>query len=165
MNRFEIENCNDIEALKQLCLAQRSQLNYIGNVLVRESKWEITAKEAIERIRNYMVKHQNDLKLPEKEELSDNNTFTLRDATPEERESVKKYIDEISRRTGVNFYEELKKIEDEAIKDYFTGEHPGMDLKEAVNVEMNTLYTDRSHYNRFYNKFADAFKNKENKEE
>lgn len=164
MNRLEIENCNDIEALKQLCLAQRSQLNYIGNVLVRESKWEITAKEAIERIRNYMVKHQHDLKLPEKEESSD-NTFTLRDATPEEREAVKKYIDEISRRTGVNFYEELKKIEDEAIKDYFTGEHPDMDLKEAINAEMNTLYTDRSHYNRFYNKVADAFKNEENKEE
>ena len=63
MNRLEIENCNDIEALKQLCLAQRSQLNYIGNVLVRESKWEITAKEAIERIRKAYNEATKDKKI------------------------------------------------------------------------------------------------------
>ena len=63
MTRHEIQNCTDIEDLKELCLAQRRQLTIISEILVDESKKHITTKRAIEKIRDYLVKHQYDLKL------------------------------------------------------------------------------------------------------
>ena len=63
MTRRDIINCTDIEKLKQICLAQRNQLNYVGEVLVDESKWEISAKDAITEIRNYLVEHQYDIEM------------------------------------------------------------------------------------------------------
>ena len=59
--RYQINECTDIEALRKLCLVQRKQLTYVGEVLVDESKWHCTAKDAIEQIRDYLVKHQYDL--------------------------------------------------------------------------------------------------------
>ena len=63
MNRIEIQECNDIETLRRLCLAQRKQLAVVSEILVTESKWDISPERAIEQIRNYLVKHQYDLKL------------------------------------------------------------------------------------------------------
>jgi len=63
MNRLEIEECEDIEKIKRLCIAQNEQLTVIGEILVSESKWHITSDEAIRKIRDYLVKHQSDIKL------------------------------------------------------------------------------------------------------
>ncbi len=63
MNRIEIEQCNDIDKLKALCLEQRKQMNYIGELLVDVSKWHISPELAIEKMRNYLVKNQYNLKI------------------------------------------------------------------------------------------------------
>ena len=63
MSRIEIEQCTDIDKLKALCLEQRKQLNYIGEVLVDVSKWHITPELAIEQIRDYLVKNQYNLRI------------------------------------------------------------------------------------------------------
>ena len=63
MNRIDIENCNDIEKLKALCIEQRKQLGVIGEILVDESKWHITSEIAVQKIRDYLVEHQYDLRL------------------------------------------------------------------------------------------------------
>lgn len=61
MTRYEIQNCTNIEALKKLCLAQRSQLSVVSAILVDESKWHMTAEQAVTQIRDYLVAHQYDL--------------------------------------------------------------------------------------------------------
>lgn len=61
MTRHEIQTCTDIEALKKLCLAQRSQLSVVSEILVDESKWHITAEQAVTQIRDHLVAHQHDL--------------------------------------------------------------------------------------------------------
>ena len=63
MTRFDIEDCNDIDKLKQLCIKQRHQLCVIGETLVSESKRHITAEQAVDRIRTYMTEHQHELHL------------------------------------------------------------------------------------------------------
>ena len=63
MNRIEIEQCNDIDKLKALCIEQRKQLCVIGEILVDESKWHITSEIAVQKIRDYLVEHQYDLRL------------------------------------------------------------------------------------------------------
>ena len=63
MTAIEIEQCNNIEALRALCLNQRKQLAVIGEILVEESKWHYTANEAVKEIRDYLTKHQYDLSL------------------------------------------------------------------------------------------------------
>ncbi len=63
MTRMDIENCNNIDKLKEICLAQRSQLSYIGEILVSESKWEMSPEVAIKKIRGYLTKHQHDVEL------------------------------------------------------------------------------------------------------
>ena len=162
MDKMDIKNCNNIEALKQLCLSQKSQLDYINETLDVENRWEITAKEAIKRIRGYMD-HQHELELPEKEKSLNNISTLLKDATLEEKEVIKTYIDEMSKR--INFYDELKMMENEVIKNYLANAYPDLDLQEAVNKEMNTLYTNPAHYHKFYNTFCSVLKNKEDKEE
>lgn len=68
MNRLEIGECEDIEELKRLCMAQNEQLSVIGEILVSESKWYITSDEVIKKIRDYLVKHQSDVELRINEE-------------------------------------------------------------------------------------------------
>mgnify|MGYP001226938356 CR=1 FL=1 len=63
MNRIEIEQCNDIDKLKTLCIEQRKQLGVISEILVDESKWHISSEVAVQKIRDYLVKHQYDLKI------------------------------------------------------------------------------------------------------
>lgn len=63
MTRHEIQNCTDIEALKKLCLAQRSQLSVLSAILVDESKWHITAEQAVTQIRDYLVAHPHGLNI------------------------------------------------------------------------------------------------------
>lgn len=60
MSRMRIMDCNSIEKLRQTCLAYHSQLAYVGEVLVDESKWHIKPEQAVEMIRDYLVKHQHD---------------------------------------------------------------------------------------------------------
>lgn len=67
MNRIEIIECTDIEALKKLCLEFRKQFNVIGEILVDESKWHISADQAVTKIREYLVSHQYDLELEDSE--------------------------------------------------------------------------------------------------
>lgn len=71
MNRLEIEECEDIEELKRLCIAQNEQLSVVGAFLVSESKWHITSDTAVRQIRDYLVKHQNDVELKINEESED----------------------------------------------------------------------------------------------
>jgi hypothetical protein len=42
-------------------MIQGSQLAYIGEVLVDESKMHLTSDEAVQLIREYLVEHQNDM--------------------------------------------------------------------------------------------------------
>ncbi len=63
MTRSDIKECKDIEVLKQICLSYRSQLSTIGEILVDESKWHISAKDAVDIIRKYHVDHQYDIDL------------------------------------------------------------------------------------------------------
>jgi hypothetical protein len=58
MTRSEIEECDDIELLRILALNQRSQLFFIGETLVSESKMHISAEDAIDEMRDYMCKNQ-----------------------------------------------------------------------------------------------------------
>lgn len=57
MNRLDIEQCNDIDALKDLAIRQYKALSYISETLVDESKWHITSDKGIEDIRAYLQKH------------------------------------------------------------------------------------------------------------
>lgn len=68
MNRIEIEECNDIDKLKKLSIAQYKLLFYIGEVLVDESKQHLTPEDAIKKIRTYMTENQNYLNLDNEEE-------------------------------------------------------------------------------------------------
>lgn len=54
MNRIDIEKCNDIEALKELCHAYRKACFCISETLVEESKWHITTEDAKDQIRKYL---------------------------------------------------------------------------------------------------------------
>ena len=36
----------------------KAQIDYIGEILIEESKWHITADEAIKEIRKYLVENQ-----------------------------------------------------------------------------------------------------------
>lgn len=63
MTQYDIESCNDINKLKQICLAQKRQLNIIGEILVDESKSNIIPEKAISVIRDYMVKSQQDINM------------------------------------------------------------------------------------------------------
>ena len=63
MTKREINNCTDIEKLKKMCLIQRSQLSAISEILIDESKWELTSQQAVANIRNYLVSHQHDVDL------------------------------------------------------------------------------------------------------
>jgi hypothetical protein len=58
---WRIIECNDLETLRKLCMIQGSQLAYIGEVLVDESKMHFTSNEAIQMIREYLVEHQHDM--------------------------------------------------------------------------------------------------------
>lgn len=58
---WRINQCNDVETLRKYCIIQGSQLAYIGEVLVDESKMHLTSDEAIQMIREYLVEHQNDM--------------------------------------------------------------------------------------------------------
>ncbi len=61
MTKSEIKKCDDIEKLRNICLEQWSQLFVVGEILVDESKMHITSEEAVEKIRDYLTKHQYDL--------------------------------------------------------------------------------------------------------
>lgn len=61
MNRVDIQNCKDSEKLQKLCLEMHNQLSVIGEILIQESKWEITGRDALYNIRQYLVNHQGDL--------------------------------------------------------------------------------------------------------
>ena len=60
MSRMRIMECNSVDKLRQACLAYHSQLAYVGEVLVDESKWHIKPEQAVGMIRDYLVKHQHD---------------------------------------------------------------------------------------------------------
>lgn len=69
MNRLEIEECNDIEALKKLAIAQYKALFFIGETIVENSKWHCDAVDAIKDIKDYLYEHQHELyDMPGKEE-------------------------------------------------------------------------------------------------
>ena len=59
MNRTDIENCTDIEALKELCHAYRRACSCISESLVEESKCHINIETAVGQIRKYLWKMDN----------------------------------------------------------------------------------------------------------
>ena len=61
MNRLDIEQCNDIDTLKQLAIEQYKALSYIGETLVDVSKWHITSDEGIKQIRERLQKNNLEL--------------------------------------------------------------------------------------------------------
>lgn len=58
MNRIDIEQCNDMDALKDLAIRQNKALSYIGEICVNVSKWHITSDKAIKKIREYLCSIQ-----------------------------------------------------------------------------------------------------------
>ena len=60
MTRAEIMECADIEKLKALCLEYRKQASVISEILVDESKWHISSHDAINKIREYLVRNQHE---------------------------------------------------------------------------------------------------------
>lgn len=54
MNRIEIEECNDIETLKRLCIRQHSAILRIGETLVDNSKSHLTDERTLVEIRNIL---------------------------------------------------------------------------------------------------------------
>lgn len=58
MNRIDIEQCNDMDALKDLAIKQYKALSYIGEICVDVSKWHITSDKAIKMIREYLCSIQ-----------------------------------------------------------------------------------------------------------
>ena len=61
MNILDIEQCNDIDALKQLAIGQYKALSYISETLVDVSKWHITSDEGIRQIRERLQKNNFEL--------------------------------------------------------------------------------------------------------
>lgn len=60
MNSIEIEECNDIEKLRNLAMLQCHILFMIGEACVDESKWHFTSKEAIKKIRECLREYDID---------------------------------------------------------------------------------------------------------
>lgn len=54
MNRIEIEECNDIETLRRLCIRQHSAILRIGETLVDNSKSHLTNKRTVVEIRDIL---------------------------------------------------------------------------------------------------------------
>lgn len=54
MNRIEIEECNDIEALRRLCIRQHSAILRIGETLVDNSKSHLTDERTLVKIKNIL---------------------------------------------------------------------------------------------------------------
>ena len=54
MNRIEIEECNDIETLRRLCIRQHSAILRIGETLVDNSKSHLTDERTLVEIRNIL---------------------------------------------------------------------------------------------------------------
>lgn len=63
MMKRDIMECHDIEILKQVCLEYQKQEVVVSEILVEESKWHISAKDAVDQIRKYLVDHQYDIDL------------------------------------------------------------------------------------------------------
>lgn len=61
MNRIDIEQCSNIDALKQLAIGQYKALSYISETLVDVSKWHITSDEGIKLIRERLQKSNFEL--------------------------------------------------------------------------------------------------------
>lgn len=61
MTRYDIEHCDDVGKLRKLCLEYRHQLFWISETLVDESKWHISAEDAITKIREYLVENQHNI--------------------------------------------------------------------------------------------------------
>ena len=59
MNRTDIENCTDIEALKELCHAYRRACSGISESLVEESKCHINIETAVGQIRKCLWEMDN----------------------------------------------------------------------------------------------------------
>lgn len=54
MNRIEIEECDDIETLRRLCIRQHSVILRIGETLVDNSKSHLTDKHTVIKIRDIL---------------------------------------------------------------------------------------------------------------
>ncbi len=54
MNRIEIEECNDIETLRRLCIRQHSAILRIGETLVDNSKSHLTDERTLVEIREIL---------------------------------------------------------------------------------------------------------------
>ena len=61
MTKHDIENCNDVEKLKKLCLSQHSILFCIGETCTSESKKDISSEYAVDKIRRYLNRQENNL--------------------------------------------------------------------------------------------------------
>lgn len=57
MSRLDIEKCNDIDELRDICLRYYKALFCISETLVDESKCNISKDKAIEQIRTYLTKY------------------------------------------------------------------------------------------------------------
>ncbi len=54
MNRIEIEECDDIETLRRLCIRQHSAILRIGETLVDNSKSHLTDERTLVEIREIL---------------------------------------------------------------------------------------------------------------
>jgi hypothetical protein len=114
-NKYDIENCDNIEELKRLCLEYRKQLSVVSEYLIDVTKFHITTDEAVRKIREYLVENQSKLEVKQGCEYSDDRLFLLylryiskylknkSNDKEEVRKAINKYIDEHSKSTGINF--------------------------------------------------------------
>lgn len=61
MNRLDIEQCNDLDKLKELAIEQYKKLFYISETCVDVSKWHITSDEGIKQIRERLQRNNIEL--------------------------------------------------------------------------------------------------------
>ena len=63
MSIVDILECNNVETLKKICVAQRHILSVIGNICVSESKCHYTSDTAIEKIRDCLNRGQYEMEV------------------------------------------------------------------------------------------------------
>lgn len=55
MNRLDIEECNDIHKLRDLCIEYYKTLFMISETCIDVSKWHINSDDGIIQIRDYLI--------------------------------------------------------------------------------------------------------------
>ena len=61
MNKLDIEECNDICKLRDLCIEYYKTLFIISETCIDVSKWHISSDDGIRQIRNYLINNDHNV--------------------------------------------------------------------------------------------------------